>query len=360
MEIIRRFQPCPDYNNIVKAACNQWVEHVPLYEHGIGAKVIYDITGYRPYDLWFSSDMSESREGFRQLWDFWRQCGYDTASVEFSICGILYRHGGGALGAHKDGCIKDRSDFEKFPWDRVYEEFFELYSPYIKNLADTCPPGMKAIGGAANGVFEAVQDIVGYIDLCYLKSDDEELYADIFNKMGELEVRIWDRLIREFGDIFCVCRFGDDLGFNTQTLIDSQDIKTLVIPHYIKIIDMVHKAGKPFLLHSCGCIFDVMDELIDTAKIDAKHSNEDSIAHFSEWVKRYGDKIGNFGGIDTDVLCRYDAKYIREYILDCLEKVKGHGGIAFSSGNSIPDYVPTEGYLAMLDTVREWRGDKQI
>ena len=48
---------------------------------------------------------------------------------------------------------------------------------------------------------------------------------------------------------------------------------------------------------------------------------------------------------------------IRAYVIDCLEKVKGHGGIAFASGNSIPDYVPTEGYLAMVDTVRQWRGD---
>ena len=53
-------------------------------------------------------------------------------------------------------------------------------------------------------------------------------------------------------------------------------------------------------------------------------------------------------------------EFIRAYVLDCLEKVRGKGGIAFSSGNSIPDYVPTEGYLAMVDTVREWRGDKVV
>ena len=78
------------------------------------------------------------------------------------------------------------------------------------------------------------------------------------------------------------------------------------------------------------------------------------------WVERYGDRIGNFGGIDTDVLCRYSPDYIRNYILDCLEKVQGHGGIAFGSGNSIPDYVPTEGFLAMVDTIREWRQDHRL
>ena len=75
---------------------------------------------------------------------------------------------------------------------------------------------------------------------------------------------------------------------------------------------------------------------------------------------RYGERIGNFGGIDTDVLCRQSPEYIRDYVLDSLSRTAGHGGIAFASGNSIPDYVPTEGYLAMVETVRDWRGDKAI
>ena len=356
MEILKYQENHPNYENMVKVARNQWVDHIPLYEHLIGPKVIYEITGNRPFDLMYSKDMAESKEGFRQYWDFWKTMGYDTASMEFCVGGAL--EGAGCLGGHKEGCIKDRADFERYPWDEIPDRFFEQYGPYYRNLAETRPEGMKAVGGVGNGVFEAVQDIIGYMDLCYIKADDEELYRDIFKAMGELEYKIWDRFMREYSEPYCVLRFGDDLGFKSQTLLDPDDIRENIVPVYQKIIARVHQDNKPFLLHSCGCIFDVMDDLIGAAKIDAKHSNEDQIAHFSVWVDRYGDKIGNFGGIDTDVLCRYDAAYIRSYILDCLEKVKGHGGIAFSSGNSIPDYVPTEGYLAMVETVREWRGDK--
>ena len=155
-------------------------------------------------------------------------------------------------------------------------------------------------------------------------------------------------------------RFGDDLGFNTMTLLSTEDIIEHVLPAYRRVVDLVHATGRPFLLHSCGNLFKVFDQIIEQADIDAKHSNEDSIAHFSVWVDRYGEKIGNFGGIDTDVLCSQSPEYIREYVLDCLSKVAGRGGIAFASGNSIPDYVPTEGYLAMVETIREWRGDKVV
>ena len=104
MEYIKKYVFEPDYTNMVRAANNQWVDRVPLYEHIIDSKVMYEITGSRPHHLFFSKDMSESREGFRQYWDFWRQMGYDTASMEFTVCGILV--GAGALYEHKEGCIK--------------------------------------------------------------------------------------------------------------------------------------------------------------------------------------------------------------------------------------------------------------
>ena len=72
MLILKYRENHPDYRNLVKAAQNCWVDHIPLYEHGIGEKVIEEITGNRPYDLGLSSDVSESREGFRQFWDFWK------------------------------------------------------------------------------------------------------------------------------------------------------------------------------------------------------------------------------------------------------------------------------------------------
>ena len=151
-------------------------------------------------------------------------------------------------------------------------------------------------------------------------------------------------------------RFGDDLGFKSNTLISAEDIRTLVIPQYKPIIDRVHRHGLPFLLHSCGSIFSVMEDLI-AAGIDAKHSNEDQIAPFPIWVERYGDRIGNFGGIDTDAVCRLSRPDMNEYVTEVVAKSKGHGGFAFGSGNSIPTYVPVDQYLTMNEIVRELRGE---
>ena len=355
---MKNFHFSPDYRQVVMAARNQQPDRMPLYEHLIGPRVMKDIIGVDPFEHMEDADDAVRDQAFADYWRFWRTMGYDTASFECCLTDIL--PGGGALGRHAVPAITSREEFDAYPWDELPDLFFRRFGKCYESLARTCPEGMKAVGGVGNGVFECVQDLVGYMDLCYLREDDLELYAGLFRKMGEVQTKIWMRFLADYADVYCVLRFGDDLGFNTMTLLSTDDIREHILPIYRRITDLVHATGRPFLLHSCGNLFSVFQEIISTANIDAKHSNEDAIARFPVWVERYGDQIGNFGGIDTDVLCRQSPEYIRQYILDCLNKVNGHGGIAFGSGNSIPDYVPTTGYLAMVETIREWRGDQPV
>ena len=104
-------------------------------------------------------------------------------------------------------------------------------------------------------------------------------------------------------DEFVICRFGDDLGFKTSTLTSPHNIRTFILPQYKRIIDLIKGHGKPFLWHSCGKIFSIMDDVIALG-INAKHSNEDVIAPYEEWITRYGDRIGLLGGIDVDLCAR--------------------------------------------------------
>jgi uroporphyrinogen decarboxylase len=344
----------PDYTNIVKAAKNITPDRMPLYEHAISGTIMEKILNKKFNELSLGN-LTERKEYFRNYTAFFEAMGYDTVSFECGIAPIL--PGGGALTSHEPGSIKNREDFNKYSWDSVKNIFFDKYSKDFELLGEVMPDGMKAIGGPGYGIFECVQEIVSYTELCYISADDPELYGDLFKKMGDLFFSIWQEFLKKYGHIFCVCRFGDDLGFKSSTLIPAQDIKDHVIPQYKRIIALVHSYNKPFLLHSCGKIFDVMDDLISIAKIDAKHSNEDQIALFSEWVNRYGDRIGNFGGIDTDHLCRKSEQEIKAIVKEVVGYSIGHGGFALGSGNSIPDYVPTQGYMAMIEAAREIRGE---
>ena len=343
----------PDYRNLQNAARNIEVKRIPLYEHIICTETAEVILG-KTFAPLLQGDFADKKEFFRNYCEFFSRMGYDTISFEHCITEVLI--GGGALGAHKPGVIQDRADFEAYPFDEIPQIYARTFDESFRALAEVMPAGMKAVGGVGNGIFECVQDLVGYMDLCYMSAEDPELYEDIFRRVGQMNLTIWQDFMRKHSDAYCVLRFGDDLGYKDNTLISANNIRRLVIPAYKPIIDLVHSYQLPFLLHSCGSIFGVMDDLI-AAGIDAKHSNEDQIAPFPVWVERYGDKIGNFGGIDTDAVCRLTKQELREYISEVVAKCQGHGGVAFGSGNSIPSYVPVDQFIAMNEIIRELRGE---
>lgn len=343
----------PDYRNILAAAQNKKPNRIPLYEHGISDEIMERMTG----ESFRGAAATDLDKYFSHYCAFFPAFGYDTVTYEGCVTEILPH--GGALAHPQPGWVEDRQRFEEYPWGDVLGLYIKRFAPCFSALAKNMPKGMAAIGGVGNGVFEIVQDLVGFENLCILSFEDPELYRDIFVRVGDLLVSIWKWFLKEYGSVYCVARFGDDLGYKQNTMLPYDDIKRNIVPQYARIVSLVHESKKPFLLHSCGCIFAVMDDIISTAKIDAKHSNEDQIAPMSEWVGRFGARIGNFGGIDTDHLVRMDNAALKTHVEGIYDLAKNKdGGLAIGSGNSIPAYVNPEKYKIMIDTVRTLRGDR--
>ena len=338
----------PDYHRIVDVACNRRPDLLPLYEHSVSYGVIGELTGTALPEL-MERDLDA---GFRIYNGFFRQTGYDVVTFEQCITSAMPP--GGALCGGM-GPIQDRAELKAFPWNEIPARWHEMAAPRLEALGRHMPEGMKAIGGVGNGVFEIAEDLVGLQYLPFLEADDPEAYADLFRRIGDLMETIWERFLKEFGEIYCVCRFGDDLGFRSSLLTTPSTVREQIIPQYKRIIDLVHATGKPFLLHSCGCIFEVMDDLI-AAGIDAKHSNEDAIAPFERWIADYGERIGLLGGIDMDFIVSRDPETIRNTVVEKARAFRAQAhGYALGTGNSIPDYVPAGNYLAMLETAESIR-----
>jgi uroporphyrinogen decarboxylase len=101
-----------------------------------------------------------------------------------------------------------------------------------------------------------------------------------------------------------------------------------------------------------------MDDMIDLG-IDAKHSNEDIIAPFDRWIELYGQRIGLLGGIDVDLLCQKKPAEIMAAVFEQGSRFRNTArGYALGSGNSIPDYVPVDGYLAMIEGAQKIREEE--
>ena len=177
----------------------------------------------------------------------------------------------------------------------------------------------------------------------------------MFERIGENHVKII-KLCLEKGDVSRIgaVAMGDDLGFNTGTLISPQLLRKYVFPWHKKIADLAHSYELPMILHSCGNLESVMDDLIDYVGIDAKHSFEDKILPVTDAKKKYGKRVAILGGVDVNVLCTENEAVIRRYIADILKLCVPNGGYALGTGNSVANYIPIKKYLAMLYEGRRW------
>lgn len=73
-------------------------------------------------------------------------------------------------------------------------------------------------------------------------------------------------------------------------------------------------------------------------------------------LAKYSKRIGLLGGIDVDLLCRNSPDRVYQIVLEKARKYRLQAnGFALGSGNSIPDYVPIEGYLAMIKAAQAIR-----
>lgn len=344
----------PDYTRIVNAARNRPSDFIPLYEHAISVQVQQRILD-RDLEGMRAGDARDREEAFAISARFLASIGYDVYPFEGCITELV--QGGQALMGRAGAVFTDRQGLDDYPWATLPDRYFERFNPSFRALETALPPGMKAIAGVGNGPFEIAQDFVPLTELAYLEADDPETFALLWQRIGDAMYAIWERFLEQYGETYCVCRIGDDFGFKTSLLMRPQTFHSHIAPQYRRIVGLIHSYKKPFLLHSCGAIWDVMDDLIDSCRIDAKHSNEDAIAPFSVWLERYGRRIGNFGGIDMNLLCSESEQGIRAYVRDVLEIARGFPGVAIGSGNQIADYVPPEGFLAMVETVRRFRGE---
>ena len=135
-------------------------------------------------------------------------------------------------------------------------------------------------------------------------------------------------------------------------MMSPAQVRQFVMPWHRRLAELAHARGKLTLLHSCGNMYDLMDEYIEEVGIEAKHSFEDNVLPVTEVKKRYGDRLALLGGVDVDLLARADPQTIRRRTREVLDICQPGGGYCLGSGNWVTEYIPVDAYLVMLDEAR--------
>ena len=286
-------------------------------------------------------------------YDFVR-CGIDVVAfplnyiVTEDTAGLARESGRGYIDEHR-GPITNWEEFERYPWPDPAGFTTRKLEWFEENL----PEGMCLIGGGGFAHFaEHLTWLMGYTTFCTALYEQRDLVAAIYERLHEIYLAATERILQ----FSCVKALwgSDDMGYRGGPLMAPDDMREFVLAGHKAIAEKAHAAGMPYLLHSCGNLNLIMDDLIDDVKIDAKHSFEDTIERVTEVKQTYGRHIALLGGIDVDFLCRSSEEEVRARVRETLEVCMPGGGYVLGTGNSVANYIPVDNYLAMLDEGRRF------
>ena len=344
-------------DNILRKGTPDRVYHMELFHDGEIREAIME-----RFDLGKDLDPNDPDFERRRFLAFQQFLGFDY--VRANIVGADWRLKGAATADSAElsrgerwyadehaGPITNWEEFEQYAWPDPHAP--GLMSE-IEWWAEHLPGDMCLLAGGLGHFCEFLTWIMGYETLCFALHDQRDLVKAVADRL-----RGYFRVVTE--RVLAIDRVemifpSDDMGFKGGTLISPDDIREFCLPGHKMTAQMAHAAGRPSILHSCGNLNEIIDDLIDDVGIDAKHSFEDTIEDVRDVKKTYGQKIGLIGGIDVDFLCRADEGAIRKRVRETVDICQDGGGYCLGSGNSVTNYIPPDNYLTMVDEGRLYGG----
>jgi uroporphyrinogen decarboxylase len=349
-------RPDPDYRDLLAAIRRQRPRRVPLIELAVDHEVVTALLDEPAATT--SCDADLRRVLTRRMVRLLHRMGYDavkvSAAIPFGDTKLVAKDSAELSRGRRlwqdehGGVIADAAACAAFPWPTLGDIDFGPVAAAVEAL----PDGM-AILGFAGGVLEFAVELVGLERFMYAMYDQPELLAAVIDRVGRTVLMVFEAYCRI--EQVRALWLGDDLGSKNGLLVSPAFLREHVFPWYARYAALAHENGRPFVLHSCGRVESVMDDIV-AAGVDAKHSFEDAIQPVEHFADTWGSQVGVLGGIDVNLLATGDEAAVAARVRQVLERCAPRGGYACGSGNSITNYVPPANYLAMVEAVHAFNG----
>ncbi|HUT51765.1 MAG TPA: uroporphyrinogen decarboxylase family protein [bacterium] len=215
----------------------------------------------------------------------------------------------------------------------------------------------RAIIGLFGGnMFEAPQFLFGmdkYFTYMALYPEACDRLSEVLYEMYAANLEKWMAAVGPYLDVVL---FGDDLGGQNGPLISKAMYRRYYKPYHQKLWRRAKQlADVKVLLHSCGGIEPLLDDLIE-AGVDAVNPVQISCKGMDPRAlkDKYGDRLTLWGGgCDTHaVLPGGDPAAVRAHVKKQVEILAPGGGFVFQQVHNIMSEVQPANIIAMFEAVR--------
>jgi hypothetical protein len=226
------------------------------------------------------------------------------------------------------------------------------WAPLVRQQQQRFAPYTMYVPGYGCG-FHAAYGLMGQERFSFAIYDaPHELYR-LLEALNETAVR-YARVAAE--EELCPLYFiGDDIAYKGKLMFSPAFLRRTFLPMLRRCIEPLHAAGVTVIYHSDGCLWEIMDDLLD-AGIDGLNPIEPLAGMtLAALRQRYGRRLILVGGIDCSQLLPLGTpEQIREAVRDAMRVAAPGGGLFIGSSSEIIPVTPAENVLAFYEACRTY------
>jgi uroporphyrinogen decarboxylase len=149
--------------------------------------------------------------------------------------------------------------------------------------------------------------------------------------------------------------FGDDYGMQTGLIMGRAHWRRFIKPRLARMFAPVRDAGKFVMMHSCGCVAELFDDLIEIG-LNCFNPFQPEVMDVFAIKRQYHGRLTFHGGLSIQRTLPFGSpEEVRRETQRLIDAGRS-GGYIFSPSHAVPPDCPPENLVAMMETLRSQPG----
>jgi uroporphyrinogen decarboxylase len=149
--------------------------------------------------------------------------------------------------------------------------------------------------------------------------------------------------------------FGDDYGSQRGLIMGVKHWRRFFKPRLARMFAPIRDAGKFVFLHSCGCVAELFDDLIEVG-LNVFNPFQPEVMDIFAIKKQFQGRLAFHGGMSIQKVLPFGSvDDVRRETRRLIEAGR-EGGYVFSPSHSVPSDVPPANLVAMMEELRGQEG----
>jgi len=292
---------------ITEQEAKSWTDGTPI-DKSIGDKLGFDFGWYNCFDSYTnlcpgfeSKVMKINADGSREV-------------LQYDGTIVLQKEGAGSIPSEIDHTLKDRKSWEEhylprlqFSAERILKSkvntgkvFLEYNGGGLDFLKK--PERKNPLGLYCGSLFGNIRNWFGVIGVSYLYMDDEKLFDEIINTVGDLSYNC-AKTVLVAGAKFDFAHFWEDICFKNGPLIIPSVFDQKVGHHYRRITNLLRQYGIDIVSVDCDGLIDSLIPIWFNNGVNTMFPIEVGTwnANIRPWRDKYGPQLRGVGGMNKVV-----------------------------------------------------------